>query len=171
MEEWKDISGFEGMYKVSNTGRVLACDRTEHVYTIHGIKHENTKVRGGKELKPRPGNGRYYRVVLFKDGVRHDNLIHRLVANMFISNPDNKPYVNHINNNSHNNCVSNLEWCTHKENMNKSKRNRFVTYKDNTKTCSEWGIIFGIPGSEIARRIRSGWSIEKALLTKVKSTR
>lgn len=96
-EIYKDIQGYEGRYQVSNLGNVISFKR-------------------GIQLKPDNQNG-YLRVSLCKDGVATRFLIHRLVAQAFIPNKDNKPHINHIDNNPSNNNVSNLEWCTHSENM------------------------------------------------------
>lgn len=97
MEEiWKDIPGYEGLYKVSSFGNVfsLRCNRC---------------------LKQHPVNGGYLLVPLSSDK-RKLWLVHRLVAIAFIPNPDNLPEVNHKDENTTNNCVKNLEWCTRKYN-------------------------------------------------------
>lgn len=95
-EVWRDISGYEGLYQVSNFGNV-----------------RNTK---GKILKQTNGNSGYKRVFLFKDRYK-PFFVHRLVAMAFIENPENKPCVNHIDNDRTNNMFDNLEWVTYKENM------------------------------------------------------
>lgn len=100
MEEiWKDIEGYEGLYQVSNLGRVKSLRRN----IILKIKIER--------------NG-YEKVVLTVNSIHKDYYIHRLVATAFISNPDNLPQVNHKDENKTNNCVDNLEWCTPKYNTN-----------------------------------------------------
>ena len=96
MEEWKDVVGYEGLYQVSNKGNV----RSLHWYG-------GDKVR---QLKPINRND-YYVVTLCKDGVQKPTLIHRIVAMAFIPNPDGLPIINHKDENGHNNCVENLEWC------------------------------------------------------------
>ena len=103
MEEiWKDIKGYEGKYQVSNFGNVKS------------LNYNHT----GKEqlLKPVQYNNGYLCINLYKPLKRF--LIHRLVANAFIPNPDNLPCVNHKDENKHNNHVYNLEWCTNKYNIN-----------------------------------------------------
>lgn len=72
------------------------------------------------------GNGGYERVSLWIDGKQYKESIHRLVAQVFIPNPDNKPQVNHIDGNKLNNNVSNLEWCTREENMQHAYKNNLI---------------------------------------------
>ena len=93
-----------GLYEVSNKeGR---------------IRSLNYRGLGRTEvLKPRKVRG-YYMVTLTKDGKTQCFYVHRLVATMFIPNPENKPFVNHKDENKLNNSVENLEWCTNKENLN-----------------------------------------------------
>lgn len=114
MEEiWKDIENYEGLYQVSNLGRVKS---------LPNVNHKNEII-----LKPSISNG-YYSVALNKSGKQKRIYIHRLVAEAFIPNPHNLPQVGHKDENNFktgdgcNNCVDNLEWCTHKENSNTPKR-------------------------------------------------
>lgn len=77
----------------------------------------------GKQYKMSPyldGKKNYYMIDLMDNGVKTKCLVHRLVANAFIPNPDNLPEVDHIDNNSHNNRANNLQWCNRKFNLNKS---------------------------------------------------
>lgn len=98
----KSITGYEGLYEVTSNGVVYSVDR----YTVDGKHLKRKEIKGGKF-----SNG-YEFVCLRKDGVNHNCLKHRLVAEAFIKNPDNLPVVNHIDGNIHNNSVENLEWCT-----------------------------------------------------------
>lgn len=107
MEVWADIRGYEGSYQVSNKGRVKSLPRT-----VRNGKYGVIK-RVGQVLKGRKKGDGYIAVRL--SGT--NKLVHRLVAEAFIPNPENKPYVNHINLNKSDNDVDNLEWCTHRENM------------------------------------------------------
>ena len=112
MEIWKDIEGYEGLYQVSNLGRVKSLDRV-----VEG-KSSSTRLHRGKILSPGIGSTGYYMVVLYKDGGGCSYTVHRLVSNTFIPNPHNHPYINHKDENKLNNNVDNLEWCTHQYNMN-----------------------------------------------------
>lgn len=112
MEEiWKDIEGYKGLYQVSNFGRV---------------KSLNYK-GSGKEgiMKPQKNQFEYLFVVLYKDGKRKNFKLHRLVASAFVKNdnPTDKTEINHLDENKENNHVSNLCWCTRKENCNYGTHN------------------------------------------------
>lgn len=105
MEVWKEIKDYEGLYWVSNFGRIKS---NKKVLSI-----------------PNRNNSKYLQIILYKRGKRSTRLIHRLVAESFISNPNNLPQVNHIDENKKNNNFSNLEWCTKKYNMNYGKLKNF----------------------------------------------
>lgn len=96
IEEWKDIKGYEGFYKISNLGNVLSAKRN-------------------KLLKPIEHKG-YLKVMLSKHGKQKSFKVHRLVAIHFIPNPNKDGCINHIDENRKNNNVLNLEWCTIAEN-------------------------------------------------------
>lgn len=112
-EEWTDIKDYEGLYQVSNFGRVRSLDRLDG--SNHRLK--------GRILKPIKQTHGYLHVCLYKNGSQSIKKIHRLVAQAFISNPENKLDVNHIDENKTNNMLSNLEWVTRKENVNHGTRN------------------------------------------------
>lgn len=110
-EIWKDISGYEGYYQVSNQGRVRSLDRT----IPHNLFPGKTRKLCGHIMKTN-SKDEYVSVSLCKDGCVYSAVVHRLVATAFIPNPENKPQVNHIDGNKHNNAVENLEWVTDVEN-------------------------------------------------------
>ena len=105
-EEWMPVVGYEGLYEVSNHGRVRSLKRN----TTSG------KILRGSARK----NNGYVSLVLFKCGKGQGKLVHRLVAEAFISNPECKPDVNHIDGNKQNNRAENLVWCTPSENQQHS---------------------------------------------------
>lgn len=114
MEEiWKDIKGYEGLYEVSNLGRV----RSYYIYNKRVNKKAVVSELEYKILKPVTLKLGYKRVILVKDKVKKRKFVHRLVADAFLPNLKDLPLVNHIDSNLSNNVVDNLEWCTAKENM------------------------------------------------------
>lgn len=107
-EIWKDIPGFEGLYQVSNLGRVKSLPRGKQ--WPYRRTHNNIR-------KPRVKNG-YYQVNLSKENKVKWLSVHRLVALAFIPNPDNLPCINHRDENRLNNSIENLEWCSYAYNAN-----------------------------------------------------
>lgn len=108
-EIWKDIIGYEGLYQVSNTGKVRS------------INYKHTGVI--KELLPGNSGSGYLIVFLCKEGKRKKFLLHRLVVESFIGEIPKGLIVNHKDENKHNNYVENLEICTYKYNLNYGTRN------------------------------------------------
>lgn len=107
MEEWRAVVGYEGLYQVSNLGRVMSLERYDRAKKfwprrIRVLSHDSDG---------------YLVVCLYKDGAKKTCKVHRLVAQAFIDNPNNYPEVNHIDENKENNCIDNLEWCTTKYNL------------------------------------------------------
>ena len=102
-EVWKDVPGYEGLYKVSDSGDVY-------------------NIKSKRKLKLTITDTGYHKVNLRKNGNVKTHLVHRLVALSFISNPKEKPQVNHIDENPLNNNLMNLEWCTPRENCNHGTR-------------------------------------------------
>ena len=123
MEEiWKDIEGFEGLYQVSNLGRVRSLGRDIVRRTRYGTMAPYHI--SGKVLKPLHSQGDYCYVHLFdKDGTSINHKVHRLVAKAFVPNPNNLNEVNHIDEDKDNNRADNLEWCKHVDNCNHGTRN------------------------------------------------
>ena len=101
-EEWKDIEGYEGLYQISNFGRVKS---------FHGEKERILTPRSNK------GGHFYPRVALYKNGKAYSAKIHRLVGKAFILNTENRPQLNHRNGDRTDCSVGNLEWVTASENQ------------------------------------------------------
>ena len=132
MEDWKEITGYEGYFEVSNLGNFRSKDR------IIKYKQNGTRNYPGKPLKTETIVEGYQRIVLMKDGIKKRFMCHRIVAQEFIPNPNNKPFVNHIDGNPANNKAENLEWCTQEENEQHSvntlgKTMRGKTYPKKSK--------------------------------------
>lgn len=106
-EIWKDVVGYEGRYKVSSFGRVLSTG----VY-LDGRIYEPKLIKQRKDI------GGYMTVALYRGRIGKTFKVHRLVAMSFIPNPNNLPYVDHINTSRIDNRVENLRWVTHVENCN-----------------------------------------------------
>ena len=131
VEEWRDIAGYEGLYQVSDWGNVRSLNY-RHTKEICNLKQEVVK------------DG-YKRIVLCHK-VKKKYLIHRLVAEAFIPNPDNKPLVDHIIPISEggSNELSNLRWCTYEENLSNPD-----THKNRSKSLSgDNNPMYGVSGSK-----------------------
>lgn len=105
-EIWKDIQGYEGLYQISNLGRIKSLER-DIIYSNGKIQHYK-----GKILTPNSDKDDYKTIKLCKNGIIKRYLVHRLIAITFIPNPDNLPCVNHKDENKQNNNIENLEWCS-----------------------------------------------------------
>lgn len=114
-EQWKPIKGYEGMYEVSDHGRIRSVDRI-------GYKRHNSGCMAryfykGQIIRQRASELGYKTVGLSKNGKQKHFSVHRLVGFHFLEKPDGKDCINHIDANPSNNHVSNLEWCTQSENI------------------------------------------------------
>ena len=119
MEIWRDIKDFQN-YQVSSQGRVRSVDHETEARIRGGVVRIHRK---GMVLRPAEGHGGYLMITLCKEGKRYDKVIHRLVAESFLDNPENLPQVNHKDEDKHNNCAENLEWCSAEYNTNYGTRN------------------------------------------------
>lgn len=109
-QEFQDISGFENLYAVSKQGTVISIPRK--IWNGKGmVAHQVKALHGHKNSKG------YIQIALYKNNKRHILLIHRLVAEAFIPNPNKLPQVNHKDGNKENNVLENLEWCDNSYNQ------------------------------------------------------
>ena len=158
-EIWKPINGYEGIYEVSNLGRVRSLG--------HFVGNQYIERRFQNRIRIIKASNRkanYKGVMIYKDGKRKSFLVHRLVAEAFIPNPNNFPEVNHKDEDKSNNCANNLEWCDRQYNnsygtikIRLSERNRnncgnkpiIATLKDGTEvrypSAREAGRAIGKP--------------------------
>lgn len=120
-EIWKDIPNYEGYYQVSNMGRVKSLNRV--IVMKNGVSRKTKGLILKQKYEERTG---YLIATLYKKHKRKDVLVHRLVAQTFIVNSENKRQVNHINEDKTDNRVENLEWMTAKENSNHGTRNERI---------------------------------------------
>lgn len=127
-EIWKPIEGYEGLYEVSNTGKVKSLEKY--------VKNKS-KLQFRPERVLKPGGDNYYIVALCKDGKVSGKAVHRLVAQAFIPNPENKPNIDHIDANPKNNHVSNLRWVTQSENLMNPVSRKHIS--DAKSGHSYWG--------------------------------
>ena len=136
MEEWRDIVGYEGLYKISNVGNVM-----------------NNK---GRILKLMLTNG-YPTVNLYKNRKMRSLSVHRLVAEAFIPNPMSLPIVNHKDENKVNNSVDNLEWCTKQYNTTYSIGKKILQIDERGNVVKEWNSATEIAKAfEIQRQVILG---------------
>ena len=134
MEKWKNIKGYEGRYQISTFGRVRSF-----------INNSHQKYKTPKILQDSVNKG-YHFVRLQKNGQIKNKLVHRLVAEAFLPNPNSKLEVNHKDGNKSNNHVLNLEWATHSENVSHMYRKLGYKAKGGLKKkktlCVETGTIY-----------------------------
>jgi hypothetical protein len=151
MEIWKDVVGYEGLYKVSSYGRIKSIPR-------------NSTIKEERILKAKKNHKGYYQAVLYKNGVRKHFQVHRLVAIAFIENNENLPQVNHKDENKDNNCVYNLEWCTNEYNNSygtKNKRSGISQSKRVIGISTESGLI--VEYDSLADATREGYFYGSAI--------
>lgn len=169
IEIWRDVVGYEGYYQVSNLGEVRSLPR----YRIENGKRKY--LMKGVILNQSTTTTGYKKVELMINGIRKSYKVHRLVAEAFIVNTYDKPFVNHKDGNPLNNIVDNLEWCTHLENIKHARETGLKTYAqdfvDHTDvikdylsstteyTCKKYGIsktiLYGILKKHDIKRHRN----------------
>ena len=144
-EVWKDVVGYEGLYQVSDKGRVKS------------LKFGKEKI-----LKPEKLKNGYLRVNLYKNEKQKHFLVHRLVALTFLRNPQNLSDINHKDEDKTNNSVQNLEFCDRKYNCNFGSRNQRVAEKNTNGKLSKPVLQFTLDG-KFVREFKSGMDIKRNL--------
>lgn len=130
-ETWRDIPNYEGLYEVSDRGRVRSKEGKVTYTERHGVRKWKSRV-----LKEKNKNAREVRVDLWKDGKPKGFLVHQLVGLAFLSNPNEYKSINHLDGNPRNNNVENLEWCSDYRNINHAFDNRLIKTGKRTSLIS-----------------------------------
>ena len=126
-EIWKDIKGYEGLYQVSNLGRIKTLEKDAICNNNNGV----TRKVKEKILHPSISNKGYMHITLRNGNIKCTKRVHRLVAEAFIPNPNKYPIINHKDCDKTNNCIDNLEWCTYQYNNQYTFK---MGYKDSLET-------------------------------------
>jgi hypothetical protein len=139
LEFFDDVVGYEGLYQVSDRGRVLSLERTQKG------KGESSYSVPERMLKPVLDSGGYLRVHLCKDGKQKWFLVSRLVALTFLEREKDKPTVDHINRDKTDNRLENLRWANQTEqirNTSSFKENISIFFCKSSKKLSKWCVVF-----------------------------
>lgn len=139
-EQWRDVPDFEGLYQVSDLGRVKSLARTARV------QGDSCRRVAERILTPNKTRGEYLSICLCKNGKKTTLPIHRLVAQSFLANPEDKRTVNHINGDKKDNRATNLEWNTYSENISHA-------YKSLGRKPTKYWLGKGGPGSHFCKKI------------------
>jgi hypothetical protein len=157
MEEWRDVHGFEGLYQVSNLGRVKSFHRKKE-----------------KIINPAVDNVGYLHVSLYRHikGLHRCITVHQLVAELFLGKPVENREINHKDGNKQNNTSENLEYVTHKDNMIYARDNGLVRKRGGRKfffingkilSLGKWCKIYNIAYKTVYFRLKKGMTLEQAL--------
>lgn len=161
-EEWRSVPSFEGKYEVSNLGRVRRLDHTTKMM-CHGSLFDRKSKAGMCYVKEDGRAG--YLIVSIKRNIFY---VHRLVAMVFIPNPNKKPYVNHIDNDPKNNHVSNLEWCTQSENLKHAGKQGRLSFTNNKLTVEQVYEIRRSDKSISSLRLCNQFNISSSIVRKIR---
>jgi len=163
-EEWVDIEGYEGLYRISSWGRVWS-------YPKEWIRGKHN----GKMLLGRKNVGGYLQIILFKDKKIKNFLVHRLVAEAFIPNPNNYPKVLHADDNPSNNYYKNLSWGTQKMNIDdmysKGRANKSKSEKSPLSKLTEQQVLEirskYIPRKYSSRKLAKEFGVSQTIILRI----
>lgn len=164
MEIWKTIKGLED-YKVSNLGNVIGLE----IKTNFGCSYKTYPKR---VIKPWLDKKGYYYIDISNKGKKVRFLLHRLVALHFIENTENKPQINHKDGNKSNNAVSNLEWCTAKENLKHARDTGLnnISGVNNYQTNLKKEDIYFIRNSKLKQKeLAKIFNVEQTTISAIKT--
>lgn len=172
IEIWKDIEGFEGLYQVSNMGKIKSCER----FVKHSRNPNFFRSIKEKLLKQTIGRKGYLVVNLSKDGEHDCKRVSRLVAIAFVPNPDNKPEVNHKDGDKLNNNDWNLEWNTTSENIQHAYDNGLKKAWDGLKgethgrsKLSEIDVLNIRKSSKLDEDLANAFGVKKSCINKIRN--
>lgn len=169
-EKWLDVVGYEGLYSVSDKGRVYSQPRTEFVNSRKGGYY---RYRAGKILTPYDSTGRYPQIILCKDGVHKTGLVHRLVLTAFVPEFSELCQVNHKNGVKTDNRLDNLEWVTPSQNQKHSVEvlgNHRGTNQGGNKLAEEqvMSIIEELDKGETEQSLAKRFSVKRGTISSIK---
>lgn len=162
IEEWFDIPNFEGIYQVTRSGKIKKIGKKSKYKDL---------IYPDKMMKHNTHTNKYKYITFMVDGVKKYYSIHRLLASIFIANPENKPQVNHINGIKDDNRLENLEWVTLSGNMQHAAKNGLLKPKrgesnygarlceDDVRSIRRMSDVHGIPITHIAKMYDMGSTI------------
>lgn len=164
-EEWRDVIGYEGLYSVSNYGRISSFGRVQIINGGGSGKYHEIVFppRLLKLHKHKTTNNRQpYLSVMLRDGYRHNRfLVHRIVAEAFISNPNKYPHIDHIDGNKQNNVVENLRWCTPTINMNNPHTKAIISNRCKERKAHNRRGVVCLSGDKIIKKYESFSSVKE----------